>query len=49
MQNVEAGKRYSKSLTLAIGWLDGLIGPSGLLLIISPFAVPVSWVWGKVN
>jgi hypothetical protein len=49
MQNVEAGKRCSKSLTLAIGWLDGLTGPSGLLLIISPFAVPVSWVWGKVN
>jgi len=30
-----AGKRHSKALTLAIDWLDSLIGPGGLLLVVS--------------
>jgi hypothetical protein len=51
MQNVEAGKRYSKSLTLAIDWLDGLTGPSGLLLIFSHLLqfLLYGWGWKKVN
>ncbi len=51
MQNVEAGERYSKSLTLAMDWLDGLTGPSGLLLIISyllQFQF-YGWGWKKIN
>jgi hypothetical protein len=32
----EAGKLHSKSLALvAIDWLDGLIAPGGLLLVVS--------------
>jgi hypothetical protein len=51
VQDIEACKRYSRSLTLAIDWLDGLTGPSGLLLIISHLLqfLFYGWVWEKVN
>jgi hypothetical protein len=39
----EAGKRCSKA---AVDWLDSLLGPGGLLFVVShPFAVPVLVLW----
>jgi len=34
-EDVEAGKRHSKSLTIAVDWLHGLMGTGGLLLLVS--------------
>jgi hypothetical protein len=34
-RDVEAGKNAKQNLTLAVDWLDSLIGPSGLLLVVS--------------
>ncbi len=40
--DAEAGKKEQQSLTPAVDWLDSLIGPGGLLLVVSHlFAVPV--------
>jgi len=33
-QDVEAGEKAKQNLTLAVDWLDSLIGPSGLLLVV---------------
>jgi hypothetical protein len=45
-QDVEVGKRKQQSLTPAVDWLDSLIGPGGLLLVVSHlFAVPVLVLW----
>jgi hypothetical protein len=38
-------QKAQQSLTPAVDWLDGLIGPGGLLLIVSHVAVPVSVLW----
>jgi hypothetical protein len=34
-QDVEAGEKAKQNLTLAVDWLDSLIGPSGLLFVFS--------------
>ncbi len=33
-RDVETGKKAKQNLTLAVDWLDSLIGPSGLLLVV---------------
>jgi hypothetical protein len=47
-QDAEAGKGHN--LTHAVDWLDSLIGPGGLQLVVSLlFAIPVLVLWVELE